>query len=155
MRKTVNQSQPKNPLHGITLKSILAYLVAEHGWERLGDRINIQCFNDQPSINSSQEIPTQDLSLAANRAVYVHCFGGMGRTGATICCWLLRHGLAAHDNVLSLLTQLRQADVERASWKAPENHSQEDFVLSWTEMQNLKPTPTKFSMVSSQEEMRC
>lgn len=49
----MNQSQPKNPLHGITLKDILEYLVAEYGWERLGDRININCFNDDPSINSS------------------------------------------------------------------------------------------------------
>ena len=49
----MNQSQPNNPLHGITLKSILEYLVAEYGWERLGDRINIQCFNHEPSINSS------------------------------------------------------------------------------------------------------
>ena len=49
----MNQSQPKNPLHGITLKAILEYLVAEYGWERLGDRINIHCFNDEPSINSS------------------------------------------------------------------------------------------------------
>ena len=49
----MNQSQPRNPLHGITLKDILEYLVAEYGWERLGDRININCFNDDPSINSS------------------------------------------------------------------------------------------------------
>lgn len=76
-----------------------------------------------------------DLSLSADLPVYVHCFGGMGRTGATVCCWLLRHGLATPDNVLDLLTQLRQADVERASWKAPENKSQEDFVISWSEKQ--------------------
>ena len=49
----MNQPQPNNPLHGITLKSILEYLVAEYGWERLGDRINIHCFNYDPSINSS------------------------------------------------------------------------------------------------------
>ncbi|TWT97146.1 protein-tyrosine phosphatase family protein [Neorhodopirellula pilleata] len=77
-----------------------------------------------------------DLSLVVNRPVYVRCFGGMGRTGSTICCWLRRHGFASPDNVLSLLTQLRQADVERATWKAPENESQEGFVLSWTEKQN-------------------
>ena len=77
-----------------------------------------------------------DLSLAANRLVYVHCFGGMGRTGTTVCCWLLRHGLASTENVLGLLTQLRQADVERAACKAPENAAQEDFVLSWEEKQN-------------------
>ena len=72
-----------------------------------------------------------DLSLSADRPVYVHCFGGMGRTGTTICCWLLRHGLASTENVLGLLTQLRQADVERADWKAPENEQQAAFVMSW------------------------
>ena len=74
-----------------------------------------------------------DLSLASDRPVYVHCFGGMGRTGTTVCCWLRRHGLASAENVLGLLTQLRQADVQRASWKAPENASQETFVLSWAD----------------------
>ncbi|QDT13072.1 VF530 family DNA-binding protein [Planctomycetes bacterium K23_9] len=49
----MNQSQPNNPLHGVTLKAMLEYLVAEYGWERLGERINIQCFNSNPSINSS------------------------------------------------------------------------------------------------------
>ncbi len=74
-----------------------------------------------------------DLSLAANRAVYVHCYGGMGRTGTTICCWLLRHGNVDHSNVLAVLTRLRQADKERADKKAPENADQESFVLNWAE----------------------
>jgi len=45
--------QPNNPLHGITLKAILNFLVEKHGWEELGSRINIRCFNYEPSINSS------------------------------------------------------------------------------------------------------
>ena len=49
----MNQSQSKNPLHGVTLKMMLEYLVEEYGWERLGDRIRINCFNTDPSINSS------------------------------------------------------------------------------------------------------
>lgn len=49
----MTQSQPNNPLHGITLKAMLEYLVAEYGWDRLGERINIHCFNYEPSINSS------------------------------------------------------------------------------------------------------
>lgn len=73
-----------------------------------------------------------DLSLAAGKPAYVHCFGGMGRTGTTICCWLLRHGLANKNDVLSVLTTLRQADHERASWPAPENKTQESFILDWT-----------------------
>lgn len=49
----MNPSQPNNPLHGITLKAILEYLVAEYGWERLGERIPIDSFRQEPSINSS------------------------------------------------------------------------------------------------------
>ncbi len=49
MNKPVN----KDPLHGITLKAILEYLVNKYGWEELGDIIRINCFNDNPSINSS------------------------------------------------------------------------------------------------------
>ena len=42
-----------DPLHGITLKAILEYLVNKYGWEELGNTIRINCFIDNPSINSS------------------------------------------------------------------------------------------------------
>jgi uncharacterized protein (DUF2132 family) len=45
--------QPKNPLHGITLKTLLETLVAEFGFEELGQKIKIKCFIEKPSINSS------------------------------------------------------------------------------------------------------
>jgi uncharacterized protein (DUF2132 family) len=45
--------QPKNPLHGITLETILSDLVSRHGWTDLGRRIDIRCFNHEPSIASS------------------------------------------------------------------------------------------------------
>jgi uncharacterized protein (DUF2132 family) len=45
--------QPKNPLHGITLKAILELLIAEYGFETLGTKINIKCFQEKPSLNSS------------------------------------------------------------------------------------------------------
>lgn len=47
------QQQPNNPLHGKTLETILNELVAFYGWPELGDRIRINCFNDNPSIKSS------------------------------------------------------------------------------------------------------
>ncbi len=46
-------SQPNNPLHGITLEMILNHLVSHYGWEEMGYRINIKCFNNDPSIKSS------------------------------------------------------------------------------------------------------
>jgi uncharacterized protein (DUF2132 family) len=49
----VDRSQPNDPLHGITLEAILNTLVAEYGWEELGDRIRINCFVSDPSVKSS------------------------------------------------------------------------------------------------------
>ncbi|UFH52615.1 VF530 family DNA-binding protein [Spirosoma sp. KNUC1025] len=46
-------SQPNNPLHGKTLEVILTELVTHYGWRELGQRINIRCFTDNPSIKSS------------------------------------------------------------------------------------------------------
>lgn len=45
--------QPKNPLHGVTLEQLLNELVAFHGWEVLGRKIDIRCFTQDPSISSS------------------------------------------------------------------------------------------------------
>jgi len=47
------QTQPKNPLHGVTLEQLLNELVAFYGWEGLGRRIAIRCFTQDPSIASS------------------------------------------------------------------------------------------------------
>ncbi|MGR5079584.1 VF530 family protein [Photobacterium swingsii] len=46
-------TQVNNPLHGITLEKLLTELVKHYGWEELGYRIDIRCFNQDPSIKSS------------------------------------------------------------------------------------------------------
>ena len=43
----------KDPLHGVTLEALLTELVAAYGWPELGQRIDIRCFNFDPSIKSS------------------------------------------------------------------------------------------------------
>ncbi len=47
------EEQPNNPLHGVKLLVIVQYLVSIYGWEELGERIDIRCFNIDPSIKSS------------------------------------------------------------------------------------------------------
>ena len=42
-----------DPLHGVTLKTIVTELHNRYGWDYLGERINIRCFQENPSINSS------------------------------------------------------------------------------------------------------
>ncbi|MEY4738053.1 MAG: hypothetical protein RL302_2372 [Pseudomonadota bacterium] len=46
-------SQPRNPLHGKTLESIVTELSEHYGWENLGERIPVRCFTQDPSVGSS------------------------------------------------------------------------------------------------------
>lgn len=49
----MNQPQPNNPLHGLTLEKILVRLVEHYQWEGLYERIRVNCFNNDPSVKSS------------------------------------------------------------------------------------------------------
>lgn len=49
----MKEQQPNNRLHGIKLKDILERLVEVYGWNELGKKVNIGCFNNNPSIKSS------------------------------------------------------------------------------------------------------
>jgi len=42
-----------DPLHGKTLEMIVKHLVDHFGWEELGTIIDVNCFNNNPSIKSS------------------------------------------------------------------------------------------------------
>ena len=46
-------SQPRNPLHGVTLEAMLKALVEGYGWERMGQMVRIRCFTSDPGIASS------------------------------------------------------------------------------------------------------
>jgi uncharacterized protein (DUF2132 family) len=43
----------KDPLHGVTLQTIMEQLVQYYGFDTLGELIKIKCFNENPSVKSS------------------------------------------------------------------------------------------------------
>ena len=51
--KLNSKDQPKDPLHGMKLITILEILVEQYGWEKLALKVNINCFKKDPSIKSS------------------------------------------------------------------------------------------------------
>ncbi len=53
MTTTIPNPQRNNPLHGITLKTIVTALVDFYGRERLGGILEFKCFTTNPSISSS------------------------------------------------------------------------------------------------------
>ena len=93
-------------------------------------------------------IPTEELmveildaiddDLAGGHNVYVHCWGGVGRTGTVVGCWLIRHGYATADDVLEVSSDLRIGDAGRGpnagrgeARVSPETLDQIDFVVGW------------------------
>jgi len=49
----MSDQQQKDPLHGVTLEMMLTRLQEHYGWEKMGQIIDIRCFNNDPSIKSS------------------------------------------------------------------------------------------------------
>jgi len=49
----IKPAESRNPLNGVTLEMMVTYLVEQYGWEDLGRRIAIKCFNNDPSVKSS------------------------------------------------------------------------------------------------------
>jgi hypothetical protein len=56
--------------------------------------------NDIPTVDEMRRaLDAVDNSLADGETVYVHCWGGHGRTGTVVGCWLVRHGSTPGDAI--------------------------------------------------------
>lgn len=73
-----------------------------------------------------------DHQINAGATVYVHCWGGVGRTGTVIGCWLARHGYAGQP-ALDKLRELWQACPKSRWRRTPESPAQERYILHWKE----------------------
>jgi len=71
-----------------------------------------------------------DDCLDNGKPVYVHCWGGIGRTGTVVGCFLIRHGFAADNDVIRRIQKLRKC-TENSDISSPETASQLDMVRSW------------------------
>ncbi len=70
-----------------------------------------------------------DEWLIRGKTVYVHCFGGVGRTGMVVGCYLVRKGMAAPQALLRI-AELRHGIPD--GWKrSPETDEQIEFVMNW------------------------
>jgi protein-tyrosine phosphatase/ADP-ribosylglycohydrolase len=71
--------------------------------------------------------------LAAGQCVYVHCHAGIGRTGMTLGCHLIRGGLTADAALERLQVLWKQCSRSRRWARIPETDAQVAFVRNWME----------------------
>ncbi len=85
---------------------------------------------DVPTINEMHE--TQNVlraALAQGETVYIHCFGGIGRTGTVVGCYLVESG-STGEQALAQIAALR-ANLPTAEHKSPETRAQRAMVMGW------------------------
>jgi hypothetical protein len=77
-------------------------------------------------------LDTLDEGLGAGHKIYLHCWGGIGRTGTTVGCYLVRHGKTG-DEALSQLTEWwKGVPKSRFHPHSPETDQQADFIRKWS-----------------------
>jgi len=84
--------------------------------------IPVADFSVPPEDAIVRALDAVDDAVAQERSVYVHCWGGRGRTGTVVGCWLVRHGATGED-ALRRVAELRGA--------GPETEGQRQAVLGW------------------------
>ncbi len=81
-------------------------------------------------------LDTIDEALNSGRNVYVHCWGGVGRTGITVGCYLVRHG-ATNEQALATVNNLYRTRTNTFYYPtSPETQEQIEFVRNWSELQS-------------------
>jgi protein-tyrosine phosphatase len=94
-------------------------------------RINIQDRGLPSHEQMANLLDAIDAALSAGRKIYLHCWGGIGRTGMTVGCWLVRHGLTGGQALIRLNELYRTAEQSRLFPQSPETSAQVKFILDW------------------------
>jgi protein-tyrosine phosphatase len=94
------------------------------------DQISIKDFSVPTDRQMVRILNQIDMCIKYNKPVYVHCRGGKGRTGTVVGCYLARHGLAAGNDLIEKVKELRK-NTENFSDLSPETREQIDMVINW------------------------
>lgn len=73
-----------------------------------------------------------DEGLQEGQKIYLHCWGGIGRTGTTVGCYLVRQGMTGVEALAQLATWWKSVPKSRYYLHSPETHEQMKFIRNWT-----------------------
>lgn len=114
----------------------LRTLAAERGVDVTWERLTIRDMDVCDARHMRRVLDTIDARLAGGAAAYVHCWGGIGRTGMVVGCWLVRRGRTgqeALDEVGALFRTMSATKSRVHPEGSPQTTAQRDVVRRWTE----------------------
>ena len=128
----IDLTQEREPLEPYA--AMAAQLAGRLGMEFLHERHAIV---DMDVPRSPQQmtgiLDAVDAALAAGRRVYMHCWGGIGRTGTVVGCWFVRHGRTGDEALAEIAERWQSMDKAIRHPRSPQTVEQHAYVHHWTE----------------------
>lgn len=121
--------------HMVPYERLLAELATETGAQLR--RISVPV--PDMAVPASEEVMAKIMdaireSIPTSPAVYVHCWGGIGRTGTVVGCWLRERGLEP-DEALQRVQHLYATHMPKSKEarypESPQTPEQKDYIKSW------------------------
>lgn len=85
-----------------------------------------------PTLEGMRSIlDTIDAALQNGRKIYLHCWGGIGRTGTTVGCYLVRRGMTGEEALSQLAEWWQTVPKSRIHQRSPETPEQAQFIRKW------------------------
>jgi predicted protein tyrosine phosphatase len=78
-------------------------------------------------------LDTLDAELNAGHKIYLHCWGGIGRTGTTVGCYLVRRGKTGEEALRQLADWWQTVPKSHIHPRSPETREQAEFIRTWAE----------------------
>jgi protein-tyrosine phosphatase len=94
-------------------------------------RFEIKDLDVTSEENMIRILDSIDQSIAAGKPVYVHCWGGIGRTGTIVGCYLARHSMATGQRAIDFINYLRRTDPTAKLYASPQTEAQRQMVINW------------------------
>jgi len=94
-------------------------------------RMSIKDINVPTPEKMRAILDTIDEAIAAGRTVYAHCWGGIGRTGTVVGCYLVRHGNSGDEALQEIARLWKNMEKSRRVSRSPETDEQHRYVRQW------------------------
>ncbi len=102
---------------------------ARHGVQGNWQRFTIADFGLPSATLMTSILNEIDHLLANDKKIYVHCMGGLGRTGTVVACYLIRQGMSGKEALQKI--QALRIGTTNFQHASPETDAQRAFVLEW------------------------
>lgn len=114
-------------------EEILEQEAKMYGVDVSHQRIPIRDFRVPSSETMSAILATIDKALSEGHCVYVHCWGGVGRTGMVVGCYLVRRGMSNEQALEEVNRLFKTRPRNSYQTRSPETDAQVEFVRNWWE----------------------